>query len=126
MSRELIQKAFTKMLTEIKQANRLTDQGELIKAEEIYHNMLNQEANYPPALYGLAELANKIDEQEVREDLLKRAIEGLKGATERNQIGVLAIWLAEQAEALIILGRQDDAKNCIAESEKLIKQNLAE
>ncbi len=125
MSRELIQKAFSTMLTEIKQAQRLTDQGELIKAEEIYHDMLNQQANCPPALYGLSELANKIDEQEVREDLLKRAIEELKGATDRNQIGVLAIWLAEQAESLIKVGRQDDAKKCIAESQRLIKQNLA-
>jgi len=125
MSRELIQKSFTKMQTEIKQAQRLTDQGELIKAEAIYHNILEQQKNYSPALYGLSELANKIDEQEVRDDLLNRAIEEIKNTEDRNQKGLIAIWLAERAEALIKLGRQTDAKSCIAESEKMIKQNLA-
>ena len=125
MSRELIHKSFTKMQTEIKQAQRLTDQGELIKAEAIYHNVLEQQKNYSPALYGLSELANKIDEQEVRDDLLNRAIEEIKNTEDRNQKGLIAIWLAERAEALIKLGRQTDAKSCIVESEKMIKQNLA-
>lgn len=120
-----MQEAFIKMQTEIKQAQRLIDQGELIKAEEIYHDILQQEKNYSPALYGLSELANKIDEQEVRDDLLNRAIEEIRDTVDRNQKGLIAIWLTERAEALIRLGRQDDAKNCIAESEIIIKQNLA-
>jgi len=120
-----MQEAFIKMQTEIKQAQRLIDQGELIKAEEIYHDILQQEKNYSPALYGLSELANKIDEQEVRDDLLNRAIEEIRDTVDRNQKGLIAIWLTERAEALIRLGRQDDAKNCIAESETIIKQNLA-
>ena len=125
MSEQLMQDAFTKMQTEFKQAQRLAQQGELIKAEAIYHEMLEQEQNYPPALYGLAELADKIDEQDVREDLLKRAIEEIKDTKDRNQKSLIAIWLTEQAEALLKLGRQDDAKVCIAESERIIKQNLA-
>ena len=125
MSRELMQEAFSKMQTETKQAQRLTQQGELIKAEAIYLKMLEQEQNFPPALYGLSELADKIDEQEVREDLLKRAIEEVKDTKDRNQKSLIAIWLTEQAEALLKLGRQDDAKVCIAESERIIKENLA-
>jgi len=125
MSRQLMQEAFSKMQTEIKQAQRLTEQGELIKAEAIYHDILEQEKNYSPALYGLSELANKIDEQEVRDDLLNRAIEEIKQTKDRKQKGLIAIWLSERAEALIKLGRQEDAKKCIHESEKIIKQNLA-
>ena len=125
MSEQLMQDAFTKMQSEFKQAQRLAQQGELIKAETIYHEMLEQEQNYAPALYGLAELADKIDEQDVREDLLKRAIEEIKDTKDRNQKSLIAIWLTEQAEALLKLGRQDDAKVCIAESERIIKQNLA-
>ena len=125
MSEQLMQDAFTKMQTEFKRAQRLTQQGELIKAEAIYHEMLEQEQNYPPALYGLAELADKIDEQDVREDLLKRAIEEIKDTKDRNQKSLIAIWLTEQAEALLKLGRQDDAKVCVAESERIIKENLA-
>jgi len=125
MSEQLMQDAFPKMQTEFKQAQRLTQQGELIKAEEIYHEMLEQEQNYPPALYGLAALADKINEQDVREDLLKRAVEEIKDTEDRIQKSLMAIWLTEQAEALMKLGRQDDAKVCIAESERIIKENLA-
>lgn len=125
MSRQLMLDVFAKMQTEIKQAQRLTDQGELIKAEAIYLDVLEREQNYSPALYGLAELANKIDEQEVRDDLLDRAIGELNGSTDRNKKGLVAIWLTERAEAMIKLGRQDDAKQYIAESEKIIKQNLS-
>ena len=125
MSEQLMQDAFTKMQSEFKQAQRLAQQGELIKAETIYHEMLEQEQNYPPALYGLAELADKIDEQDVREDLLNRAIEEIKDTKDRNQKSLIAIWFTEQAEALLKLGRQDDAKVCIAESERIIKENLA-
>lgn len=120
-----MQDAFTLMQTEIAQAQRLTQQSELIKAEAIYHQILEQLKNYPPALYGLAELADKIDEQEVREDLLDRAIAEIKNTTDKNQKALLAIWLTEKAEALMKLGRQNDAKKCIAESELMIKQNLA-
>ena len=125
MSEQLMQDAFAKMQIEFKQAQRLTQQGELIKAEAIYHEMLEQEQNYPPALYGLAELADKIDEQDVREDLLNRAIEEIKDTKDRNQKSLIAIWLTEKAEALMKLGRQDDARGCIAESERIIKENLA-
>lgn len=124
MSKQLLQDAFPQMQSEIKQAQRLTQQGELIKAEAIYLEILEQQQNFPPALSGLAELADKIDQQDVREDLLARAIEQIKQTTDRNQIGVMAIWLTERAEALIKLERQDDAKACIAESERLINQNL--
>lgn len=120
-----MQEVFTEMQTEISQAQRLVQQGELIKAEGVYLDMLDQEANYPPALYGLSELADKIDDQEVREDLLARAINQIKQTEDRNQKGVLAIWLADQAEALIKLGRKNEAKASIAESERLIKANLA-
>ena len=120
-----MQEAFTKMQTEIKQAQRLTQQDKLIKAEEIYLEMLDQEANYPPALYGLAELAGQINDQEVREDLLRRAIEQIKDTDDRKQKGLLAIWLTELAETLFKQDRQNDAKACIAESERLIKENLA-
>jgi len=125
MSEQLMQDAFAKMQIEFKQAQRLTQQGELIKAEAIYHEMLEQEQNYPPALYGLAELADKIDEQDVREDLLNRAIEEIKDTKDRNQKSLIAIWLTEKAEALMKLNRQDDARVCIAESERIIKENLA-
>lgn len=120
-----MREVFTKMQTEISQAERLVQQGELIKAEEIYLDILDQDENYPPALYGLSELADKIDDQEVREDLLARAIAQIKQTEDRNQKGLLAIWLAYQAEALIKLGRQNEAKVSIAESERLIKANLA-
>lgn len=124
MSKELMLEAFEKMRTETKQAQRLTQQGELIQAEAIYLKMLEQEKNYPLALYGLSELADKIDEQEVREDLLSRAITEIRQTNDRNQKGVMAIWLTEQAEALMKLNRQNDAKACVAESEKVIKENL--
>ena len=125
MSEQLMQDAFAKMQIEFKQAQRLTQQGELIKAEAIYHEMLEQEQSYPPALYGLAELADKIDEQDVREDLLNRAIEEIKDTKDRNQKSLIAIWLTEQAEALMKLDRQEDARVCIGESERIIKENLA-
>jgi len=124
MSKELMQEAFLKMQTETKQAQRLTQQGELIKAEAIYLEMLEQEKNFPPALYGLSELADKINDQEVREDLLNRAITEVKPTNDRNQKGIKAIWLTEQAEALMKLNRQDDANACIAESKRIIKENL--
>jgi len=125
MNRQLMHDAFTTMQTEIEQAQRLIQQDELIKAEEIYHKMLEQEKDFPPALHGLSVLANKIEEQEVRENLLDRAIQQIKETEDRNQKAVLAIWLTEQAEALIKLDRQDEAKNCIAESERFIKENLS-
>lgn len=124
MSKQLLQEAFSKMRTETEQAEQFIQQGELIKAEEVYLAMLEQEQNYPPALYGLAELANSIEQQDVREDLLRRAIEQLKDTEDRNKKGLVAIWLAELAESLIKQGRQDDARQCINESEKMIKQNL--
>jgi len=125
MSKELMQQVFTKMQTEMNTAHRHTQKGELIEAEAIYHKMLEQQENFPPALHGLSDLADKINEQDVREDLLQRAIDQIKGATDRNRKGLIAIWLAERAEALIKLGRQDDAKGCISESERIIKENLA-
>jgi dsDNA-binding SOS-regulon protein len=72
----------------------------------------------------LAELAKKIDDKELQEDLLSRAIEQIKQTEDRNQRSVLAIWLTEKAEILMKLGRGNDAKACIAESERVIKQNL--
>ncbi|MFW5442765.1 MAG: hypothetical protein ACKE51_00460 [Methylococcaceae bacterium] len=124
MSNALLQEAFPEMQTEIKQAQRLTQQGDLIQAEEIYHTVLKQQVNFPPALYGLAGLAEKIDEQEVQEDLLRRAIAQIKDSDDRNKKGLEAIWLTELAEILIKQGRQNDAKQCINESERVIRENL--
>ncbi len=126
MSKELIQKAFEKMQKEIKQAQSYTQQGELIEAETIYHEILDQEPDYPPALHGLAELADKINDQEVREDLLRRAIDEVNKSEDRNKKGLAAIWLAELAESLIKQNRQDDAMKCIKESEQIIKENLTD
>lgn len=120
-----MQDAFPQMQTEIEQAQKLTQQGELILAEKIYHQCLQQQENYPPVLYGLAELAGKIDEPEVKEDLLRRAIAEIYDSEDRNQKGLHAIWLTELAEVLIKQGRQNDAKECIDESKRIIKENLA-
>ena len=119
-----MQEAFPEMQTEIKKAQRYTQQGELIKAETIYHELLDQQKNYAPALYGLAELADKINDQEVRGDFLRRAIVEVEDSDDRVRKGLAAIWLTEQAEALIKLNRQNDAKECIAKSERIIKENL--
>ena len=125
MSKALMQEVFPEMQTEIEQAYQLAQQDELIQAEEIYHDILQQQANYPPALYGLATLADKINDQEVKEDLLRRAIEQIKDSDDRNKKGLEAIWLTELAEALIRQGRQDDAKECIDGSKRIIRENLA-
>ncbi len=124
MSNELMQEAFNKMQTEIKQAQRYIQQGELIKAEAIYHDMLKLEQNYPPALHGLAELAGKINDLDVREDLLRRAINEIKGSQDRNIKSLAASWLTELAEVLMKQNRQDDARACISESKRIITDNL--
>ncbi len=125
MSKELMQEAFPGMQKEIGQALRLAQQNELIKAEEIYLSVLEQKESYPPALYGLAELAGKINDHEVQEDLLRRAITAIGETADRNQKGLIAIWYAELAEILIMQSRNDEAKECIAQSEKIIKENLS-
>ncbi len=122
---ELILKVFAEQYDDIAKAQQLIWEGDLLAAESLYKKMLDQNPANPPALHGLADLANAIDDQEVRAELLQRAIDSMEGQEDRNSKGVMAIWYSELAEALIKLGQQDEAKICIRASEKIISENLA-
>lgn len=121
---ELINKVFTEFQTELKQAQQCVQQGDLIGAETVYKAILAQAQDYPPALQGLSVLANAIDDQQVREDLLRRAISKIDDLDGRDANGLAAIWLAELAEALILQDKQDEAQQCIDESKRIIEENL--
>ena len=124
MSIELILETFSKMPKQVEKAWQHTQQGELIKAETIYHEILEKQTNYPPALYGLAVLADKINDQLVREELLCEAIDQIKDSNDRNKKSLIASWLTELADSLIKQNRQNEARECINESERLINENL--
>jgi len=109
---------------EIEVATNFTKTGRLVEAEKIYLTVLGKEANYPPALYGLSVLADKINDQEVREDLLRHAINGLAKATEPQLKSLAAAWLTELAESLIKQNKTQAAQKAILRSKKLIEENL--
>lgn len=101
MSHQLVLDAFKKNQTEMNHARRLAQHGELMKAEKVYIEVLNQEYNYPPALYGLAELANQSGDQDKREQLLRKATDQIKKTGSPRQKVILTDWLTELAEILI-------------------------
>lgn len=109
---------------QIQQALLQAKQGDLMGAEEIYHWILEQDAGHPQALYGLAQLAGAIDDQEVKEVLLTQAIEQLADKTSPEQKSLAAAWLAELAEVLFKLNRPTDAMHCLRQCESLIAENL--
>lgn len=109
---------------QIQQALVLAEQGELIASETLYHQVLEKKPEHPQALYGLAQLAGAIDDQEVKEVLLNLAIEQLIDQTSPDQQSLAATWLAEHAEVLFKLNRPTDAMNCLGQCESLIGENL--
>ncbi|MDO9167770.1 MAG: hypothetical protein Q7U18_01570 [Methylobacter sp.] len=109
----------------IQQALLLAEQGDLIGSEALYHQVLEQKPDYPQALYGLAQLAGAIDDQEVKEVLLSLAIEQLTDKASPDQQSLAAIWLTELAEVFFKLNRPTDAMDSLKECEKLIRDNLA-
>lgn len=109
---------------QIQQASLLAKQGDLTGAEALYHKVLEQEPGHPLALYGLAQLAGAIDDQEVKEILLSQAIEQLANKDSPDQQSLAATWLTELAEVLFALNRPTDAMSCLKQCENLIVENL--
>ena len=101
------------------QAIKLTNTGKLLEAEKIYLEILAEEKNHPNALYGLSLLADKINDQVVREDLLRRAIDELADNKEPR----LVVWLAELAECLIKQKKIPAAQE-VAQKSKAIMDSL--
>lgn len=108
----------------IQQALLLAEQGDLIGSEALYHQVLQQQPEHPQALYGLAQLAGAIDDQEVKEILLSQAIDQLVDRTSPYQKTLAAAWLTELAEVLFILNRPSDAMDRLKQCENLIVKNL--
>ncbi len=113
-----------KIAAKIQQALVLAKQGDLIGSEALYLEVLEQQPQHPLALYGLAQLAGTIDDQEVKEALLSQAIEQLVDRTSPEQKSLAATWLAEMAEVLFKLNRPTDAMHCLRQCESLIAENL--
>ncbi|MDD2761566.1 MAG: hypothetical protein PHH11_14905 [Methylomonas sp.] len=114
----------TEIAAQIQQALLLAEQGDLTGSEALYHKVLEQEPENPLALYGLAQLAGAIDDQEVKEVLLAQAIEQLANKAGPDQQSLAATWLTELAEVLFTLNRPTDAMNCLKQCENLIVENL--
>jgi tetratricopeptide (TPR) repeat protein len=113
-----------KMAAQIQQALVLAKQGDLTGSEALYLEVLEQQPEHPLALYGLAQLAGAIDDQEVKEALLSQAIERLIDTTSPEQRSLAAIWLSELAEVLFKLNRPTDAMHCLRQCESLMAENL--
>ncbi|MDP1774117.1 MAG: hypothetical protein Q8L15_17760 [Methylobacter sp.] len=113
-----------KIAAQIQQALLLAEQGDLMGSEALYLEVLEQEPGHPQALYGLAQLAGAIDDQEVKEVLLSQAIEQLVDKTSPEQKSLEALWLTELAEVLFKLNRPTDAMYCLRQCESLIVENL--
>lgn len=97
MTTQLMQDAFPEIKITLEQAQLLIKKGEFIIAEALCHELLDIEPNCPPALYGLSQLADKIDDKKLRKELLQTAIEQLKNEGEDNIKRLKAIWIAELA-----------------------------
>ncbi len=113
-----------KIAAQIQQALVLAGQGDLTGSEALYLEVLEQQAEHPLALYGLAQLAGAIDDLEVKEALLSQAIEQLVDITSPEQKSLAAVWLTELAEVLFKLNRPTDAMHCLRQCESLIAENL--
>lgn len=125
MTGETDQIQLEEVATQIHQALLLAEQGNLIGSEALYHQVLEQKPRFPLALYGLAQLAGAINDQEVKEALLSQAIEQLiDNKTHPNQQSLAAAWLTELADVLFKLNRSTDALNCLKQCENLIVENL--
>lgn len=124
MTGEINQMLLEQVSAQIQQASLLAEQGDLIGSEALYYKVLEHHPEHPLALYGLAQLAGTIDDQEVKEVLLSQAIEQLIDKTSSEQKSLAATWLTELAEVLFKLNRPEDALNCLKECESLISENL--
>ncbi len=113
-----------KVEAQIQQALVLAGEGDLTGSETLYLEVLEQQPEHPLALYGLAQLAGAIDDQEVKEALLSQAIGQLVDITDPEQKSLAATWLAELAEVLFKLNRPSDAMHCLRQCESLIAENL--
>jgi len=94
MSTQLLQDAFPDIKVSIRQAQELIEQDELDIAEAIYHELLGKDENCPAALYGLSQLANKINDQQLRKELLQAAIVQIEDTEE----SLRQIWQKELDE----------------------------
>jgi len=92
MNQRLMQEAFPELKIQIEQAAEFIQQEELIIAEALYRDLLEKNENCPVALYGLSELAEKISDQQLREELLRRAIEQIKEIEVDNKKEIIACW----------------------------------
>jgi hypothetical protein len=97
MTTQLMQDAFPEIKITLEQAQKLTQKGDFIIAEALYHELLDIEPNCPPALYGLSQLADKIDNKKLRKELLQTAIEQLKNVGGDNIKNLKASWIEELA-----------------------------
>ncbi len=113
------------LAAQLEQALALAEQGELIRAEALYHQVLEQKPEHPQALYGLAQLAGAIDDQEVMEILLSQAIGQLLDHADAEQKSLAATWLTELAEVLFKLNRPAEAMASLKQCESLIAENLS-
>lgn len=125
MANEANQMPLEEIAAQIQQALLLVEQGDLIGAEALYHKVLEQKPDDPLALYGLAQLAGVIDDQELKGDLLKQAIEQqLIDERSLTQQSLAATWLTELAEVLFKLNRPTDAMSCLKQYENIIVGSL--
>lgn len=125
MTNEAHQILLEELAAQIQQALLLAEQGDLIGAEALYHKVLEQKPDHPLALYGLAQLAGVIGDQELKEELLKHAIEQqLAGAPSLAQQTEAAKWLTELAELLFNLNRPTDAMSCLKQYEDILVEGL--
>jgi tetratricopeptide (TPR) repeat protein len=124
MANEANQMLFEEVAAQIQQASLLAEQGDLIGAEALYHKVLELRPDHPQALYGLAQLAGAIDDQEVKEILLSQAIEQLVVQIDLGLQNLIAPWLTELAEVLFKLNRPDEAMDCLKQCEELIAESL--
>jgi tetratricopeptide (TPR) repeat protein len=124
MANKADQMQLEEVAAQIQRALLLAEQGDLIGAEALYHKVLELQPDHPQALYGLAQLAGAIDDQEVKEILLSQAIEQLVAQADLGLQSLVALWLTELAEVLFKLNRPVEAMDCLEQCEDLIAESL--
>jgi tetratricopeptide (TPR) repeat protein len=101
--------------------------AEWLQAEALYHDVLAQEPEQPYAYHGLACLAVAIGDLETAETLLAYALEALiAAAVSLENRRDIAVWLTERADILFGLGRFQEARDCLADCQRRIQQNLTD
>jgi len=85
----------------LQQGMQLQDNGELQQAEKIYHQILEEHPEHPDALHLLGVLALQINDYEVAEELISRAIEGNDNIADyHNNLGQVFLETGRTALAI--------------------------